>query len=212
MLTLPGGNCNGYNLASGIQYLLNANEINFTFEVVYNTATGTTKIEETSESSGNSFDVPSDFGIIDWCYNHSEYPWRNTDETIVYPDNNNRHYINDILRHTESNPVRLSYMYKTYASNFLDLLNIHNSDMHCPNLGHVSSIGVRGEHRIIKKIPVSSGIGYLIIDSVVSPHDKMDDSRQRIEPIQINLKYVSGNAINLHGANCSFSLVFVTSE
>ena len=48
--------------------------------------------------------------------------------------------------------------------------------MHCPNLGHFSSIGVRGESSIIKKIPVSSGFGYLIIDSVVAPHDKMDES------------------------------------
>ena len=52
--------------------------------------------------------------------------------------------------------------------------------MLCPNLGHFNSICVRGENSIIKKIPVSSGFGYLIIDSVVSPHDKMDVSRQSI--------------------------------
>ena len=46
VLSLPNGNDNGYNLASSIQDLLNANEINFTFEVVYNTATGTIKIEK----------------------------------------------------------------------------------------------------------------------------------------------------------------------
>ena len=55
--TLPGGNYNGYKLASSIQDLLNANEVNFTFEVVYNTAAGTIKIEETSEGSGNSFNL-----------------------------------------------------------------------------------------------------------------------------------------------------------
>ena len=52
--------------------------------------------------------------------------------------------------------------------------------------------------------------GYLIIDSVVSPHDKMDGSRQNIKTIQIALKGVSGNVISLHGADISFSLVFVT--
>ena len=46
VLILSDGNYNGYNLASSIQDSLNANEINFTFEVVYNTATGTIKIEE----------------------------------------------------------------------------------------------------------------------------------------------------------------------
>ena len=202
-------------MASNIQDLLNANEINFTFGVVYTTATGSIKIEETSEGihASNSFDVPSDFGITYWEIEaNGVYPWRNTDETIIYPDINNLQSINGILRNTDFNPVRLSYMYRTYESNFLDLFNIHNICTHCPNLGHFNSIGVRGESSIIKKIPVSSGFGYLIIDSVVSPHDKMDVSRQSIKPIQITLKVVSGSAINLHGANCSFSFVFVTSE
>ena len=103
-------------------------------------------------------------------------------------------------------------MYKTYESNFLDLLSIHNIYMHCPNLGHFNSIGPRGENSIIKEIPVSSGFGYLIIDSVVAPHDKMDVSRQNIKTIHITLKDVSGNVIDLHGANCSLSMVFVTTD
>ena len=84
--------------------------------------------------------------------------------------------------------------------------------MHCPNLGHFNSVGVRGGSTIIKKVPVSSSFGYLIIGSVVSPHDKMDVSRQTVKTIHITLKDVSVNVINLHGANCSFSLVFVTTE
>jgi len=215
VLTLPVGNYNGLNLASSIQDLLNANEINFTFEVVYNTATGTIKIEEKSEGihAGNAFEVPSDFGIAYWEAEHNGvYPWKNTDETIVYPDVDNLQSINGVLRNTHFIPVSLSYMYKTYESNFLDLLSIHNIYMHCPNLGHFNSIGPRGENSIIKKIPVSSGFGYLIIDSVVAPHDKMDVSRQSIKTIHITLKDVSGNVINLHGANCSFSMVFVTTD
>ena len=82
--------------------------------------------------------------------------------------------------------------------------------MHCPNLEHFNSIGVRGGNSIIKKTPVSSSFGYLILDSVVSPHDKMGVSRQTVKTIHITLKDVAGNVINLHGANRSFSLVFVT--
>ena len=109
-------------------------------------------------------------------------------------------------------PLLLSSMYNTYESGFLDLLNIHNIYIHCPNLGHFNPIGVRGENTLIKKVSVSSSFGYLIIDSVVSPHDKMDVSRQTVKTNHITLKDVSGNVINLHGANCSFSLVFVTTE
>ena len=215
VLTLPVGNYNGLNLASSIQNLLNANEINFTFEVVYNAATGTIIIEEKSEGihAGNSFEVPSDFGITYWGIGTDcDYPWRNVDETLVYPDVDNLQSINGVLRNTHFRPVQLSHMLRTYESNFLDLLSIHNIYMHCPNLGHFNSIGPRGENSIIKKIPVSSGFGYLIIDSVVAPHDKMDVSRQNIKTIHITLKYVSGNVIDLHGANCSLSMVFVTTD
>ena len=213
VLTIPEGNYDGYRLASGMQDLLNSIEINFTFEVKYNTATGSIKIDETTEGSGNAFDVPSDFGIVYWeIETNNQYPWRNIEETIVYPDSNSLQSINGVLRNTEMILVRLSYMYNTYESGFLDLLNIHNIYMHCPNLGHFNSLGVKGENTIIKKVPVSSSFGYLILDSVVSPHDKMGVSRQTVKTIHITLKYVSGNVINLHGANCSFSLVFVTTE
>ena len=69
----------------------------------------------------------------------------------------------------------------TFESRFIDLLNVHNVYYHCPNLGHYSTIGVMGENSIIKKIPVSSSFGYLIIDSVVPPHDKIYVSKQSIK-------------------------------
>ena len=213
VITIPEGNYDGYRLASALQELLNSIEINFIFEVKYNTATGSIKIEETTQKgSRNAFTVPSDYNIKDWFYNHPEYSWKNIDNVFVYPDNNNLQSINGVLRNTEIIPLILSSMYDTYESGFIDLLNIHNIYIHCPNLGHFNSIGVRGENTIIKKVPVSSSFGYLIIDTVVSPHDKMDVSRQTVKKIHITLKDVSGNVINLHGANCSLSLIFVTTE
>ena len=76
-------------------------------------------------------------------------------------------------------------------------------------MGHYNSIGVRGEKTIIKKVPVSSSFGYLIMDSVVAPHDKTDVSRQLIN-FNFTLKNVHGNVIDLHAANVSFSMIFVT--
>ena len=213
LITIPESNYDGYRLASGIQDLINSIEINFTFEVKCNTAAGSIKIEETTEGSGNAFEVPSDFGVVYWdIETNNQYPWRNIEETTVYPDVNSLQSINGVLRNTEMLPVRLSYMYNTYQSGFIDLSNIHNVYTHCPNLGHFKSIGVRGESTIIKKVSVSSSFGYLIIDTVVSPHDKMDVGLQNVKTIHITLKYVSGNVANLHGANCSLSLIFVTTE
>ena len=65
---------------------------------------------------------------------------------------------------------------------------------------------------LLKEIPVSSSFGYLILDSAVSPHDKMDVSRKTLKTIHITLKDVYGTVINLHGASVSFSLVIVTME
>ena len=57
------------------------------------------------------------------------------------------------------------------------------------NLGHYyNSIGVRGERTIIKKATVSSGFGYLILDSVVAPHGKIDVSRQFIKTVHFSSK------------------------
>lgn len=81
-----------------------------------------------------------------------------------------------------------------------------------PNLGHFNSIGVRCENTLVKKVPVSSSFGHLIIDSVVAPHDKMDVSRQLIKTIGFSLRDVDGTVINLHNAAVSFSLIFVTTE
>ena len=44
-----------------------------------------------------------------------------------------------------------SEYYRSYESGFIDLLNVHNVYLHCPNLGHFNSIGVRGESTIIKR-------------------------------------------------------------
>ena len=133
--------------------------------------------------------------------------WLDNNGQPTTVDTTNLMSINDILRH--SVPQDAS---NGFESGFLDLLNTHNIYMHCDNLGHYSTLGVRGENTIIKKVPVSSSFGYLIMDSVVAPHDKIDVSRQLIKTLRFTLKNVHGNVINLNGAHCSFSLVFQTIE
>ena len=90
------------------------------------------------------------------------------------------------------------------------MLNVHNICIHSCTLGHYRSIGVRGENTIIKTVLVSSGFGYLIMDSVVAPHDKIDVSRQLIKTVELSFRNVHGNIIDLHGAHVSFSMVYVT--
>ena len=183
--------------------------------MLYHSARGTITIEAKAEGMAehSKFYIPSDFGIMTWMSStDNDYPWQDRQGLFTTVDNNNLQSINGVLRNTEMIPTSLSYMYKEYESGFLDLLNIHNIYIHCPNIGHFNSIGARGENTIIKKVPVSSGFGYLIIDSVISPHDKIDVSRQTIKTLNFSFKNVHGNVIDLHGANVSFSMIFVTTD
>ena len=77
--------------------------------------------------------------------------------------------------------------YISYESGFVDLLIVHNIYSHGPKLGHFNSIGVLGESTVIKKMLVSSSFGYLIIGSVVAPHDEMDVGRQLVKTVQFSL-------------------------
>ena len=129
----------------------------------------------------------------------------NMGEEIGQPKYNNIRSINEVLRNSIHIPAE-----SFYERGFIVSLNVQNMYIHNPNLGKFNSIGVRGESTIIKQVPVSSGFGYLISDSVVAPHDKIDVSRQLIKTVRFSLTNVHGNVIDLHGAHCSFSFVFVT--
>ena len=81
--------------------------------------------------------------------------------------------------------------------------------MHCPNLGHFNSIWVRRGNTVIKKVPVFSSFGYLVIDSVVAPHHKIDVSRQLMKTLQFSLRCLWFSNQSTLCCN-SFSLIFVT--
>ena len=97
----------------------------------------------------------------------------NDNNEIGHPDYNELRSINEVLRYSNQASPNTSF-----ETGFIDLLNVHNIYIHSSNLGHYTSISVRGENTIIKTVPVSSSFGYLIMDSVVAPHDKIDVSRQ----------------------------------
>ena len=77
-----------------------------------------------------------------------------------------------------------------------------------PNLGTFTTIGPRGEQTIIKKIPVSSEFGYMIIDRSTSQHDYLECGKTTLRTLEFNLKDGRGRYVPLHNANISFSLVF----
>ena len=154
VLTLLEGSYTGANLAPGIQELLNWFAVTFDFEVLYHPAGGTTTIEANSEGMcSHKFYIPSDFGIMTWMGSTgSDYPWGDSQGNVTTVEINIFKYINGVLGNSDMITVSLgSEYYRTYESGFIDSLDVHHVYLHCPNLGHFDSIGVRGESTIIKK-------------------------------------------------------------
>ena len=206
VVILPTGNYTGITFASSLQAEVQKKIPGMS--CVYNPARGTITI--TGESvfrvlTDNHF-IPGYYSMVFFEYANED--WRDVDDNPVTVVASNLMSLNEVIRNNQVQPNANT----EFETGFLDLLNTHNIYLHCPNLGHYNCIGVRGENSIIKKIPVSSSFGYLILDSVVAPHDKIDVSRQSIKTLQFTLKNVHGNIINLHGAHISFSLIFQTIE
>ena len=106
--------------------------------------------------------------------------WKDRIGNDVYVGLYNLKSLNEVIRNSNNSEYHFltSAGVSEFETGFIDLLNVHNIYIHSTNLGHYNSIGVRGESTIIKQVPVSNSFGYLIMDSVVAPHDKTDVSRQ----------------------------------
>ena len=204
VLTIPEGNYTATNLASTLQSVLQTTFPNENYTCIYNTARGTITI-----TAIRSFRIYTDNQVVQLTNSIGvQFPgWVDQNNQPTTVDVNNLMSMNEILRNSESKSPE-----NTFETGFIDLLNVHNIYIHCPNIGHYNCIGVRGENSIVKKVPVSSSFGYLILDSVVAPHDKIDVSRQTLKTMHFTLKNVHGNTINLHGANCSLSIILQTME
>ena len=95
-----------------------------------------------------------------------------------------------------------------YKSGFLNFQGINNLYLSSPNLGCFTTIGPRGDQTVIKKIPVSSEFGYMIIDRSVSQHDYLECGKTTLRTLEFTPRDGRGRLVPLHNANYSFSLVF----
>ena len=149
-----------------------------------------------------SFSIPSNEELSSPQY--LQYRVQPSSERL---DQSNLNSWNDLIGNTNS-PTSTYQSGTPFTSGMLDLLTIRNIFISSPNLGSFSTMGARGESNIIKKVPVSSDFGYMIIDSFTSPHDFLDCSRLTLGTIEFHLRDVNGRYVPLHGGHVSFSIVF----
>ena len=192
VLTVTSGNYTASPLATMLNNLLQTRFPNDNFPCVYNVGVCTIII-----SSTMGFRIMTDEfvktlqGISSW---HG-----NDDEAIGHPDYHNFRSVNEVPRYsTQTSPDT------SFGTDFIDLLNVHNIYTHRCNLGHYSSVGVRGENTFIKQVPVSPSIGYLIMDSAVAPHGKTDVSRQLVKTIEFSFRNVHGKYYRPSWRTCEF--------
>jgi hypothetical protein len=85
-------------------------------------------------------------------------------------------------------------------------LGVHNIYLKSSSLGSFDAITLKGETDVIKKIPVSAGFGYSIIDSTDLPNDFISVSKSLWSMLDFKLTDTYGNIIPLHGSHISFSI------
>ena len=201
VLKIPTDNYIGSTLATAIQTKLRT--IDSTFTATYNINNHCINISMTNPDL--VFALPSDDELETSAY--LNYPIRSSPTTTLNQSDLNSW--NDLIGNTNT-PTSVYNSYTPFVSGMLDLLSIRNIFISSPNLGSFSTMGARGESNIVKKVPVSSDFGYLIIDSFTSPHDFLDCSRLTLGTIEFNLRDVKGKYVPLHGGHVSFSIVFST--
>ena len=207
-LEIPSGNYTGSSLAMALQTELNIAEPDHQFVCIYNSTTGSITIRSDHILL---FSILSDYQVMNSTITEFIF-WKDRIGNDMCVDLYSLKSLNDVIRNSnnsEYHPLTTAGV-SEIETGFIDLLNIHNIYTHSTNLCHYNSIGVRSESAIIKKVTVSSSFGYLIMDSVVAPHNKIDVSRQLINTLNFALKNVHGNVIDLHSADVRFSMIFVT--
>ena len=94
---------------------------------------------------------------------------------------------NDILQNYDYNsPVY--HQDNTFVSGFLNLLAIRNLYLSSPNLSSYTTLGSKAESKIIKKIPVSSEFGHLIIETFTSTHDWVRLQWSNFKLLRVSIK------------------------
>ena len=193
IIKLQTANYNGTTFATQVQTQLNSilNVFTATFNVNQNSLT-------ISCTNPNSFYIYTDTDLATNVNN----TWTGTSYTSSSPLS-----CNDIFNSTYTNSPQFNST-SPYTSGALEMLAFRNLYLTSPNLSSFSTMGARGESNIIKKIPVSSDFGFLIIDSFTSTHDWLDGSSLTLNNLEFILKDVKGHIIPLHGSHVSFSIVF----
>jgi len=198
IIKIQSANYNGITFAAQLQTQLNLATSSISPNIFSVNFTMNQNNLTISCTSSNTFYIYTDHDLATKINN----TWTGSSYTTTTPFS-----CNDILNSPFSNSPQFNSA-SPYTSGALEMLAFRNIYLTSPNLSSFTTMGARGESNIIKKIPISSDFGYLIIDSFTSTHDWLDCSGLTLNNLEFVLRDVKGNIIPLHGSHVSFSIVF----
>ena len=187
-------NYNAIDLRNQLQTKINTafSQVSNLFSCTYNASTGSIKIEALQDEFDFYIFTDEDLKTLS--------DWSN-----LYYDKNNPRSLNNVL--ANSGRSKIYNLSNPFNSGFIDLVNTHSLYLHC-NLTGLDCVGPDGNYsNIIKKICVSGGFGFLIIDNVFNEFDYTIINRGFVKNIEFQLTDVYGNVMDLHGSHISFTLI-----
>ena len=96
-----------------------------------------------------------------------------------------------------------------HTSYFVDVRRVHSVYLHAPGFGSYGSVGPRGSRNILAKILVLSGYGGMVHHQCSgSEHDFFEFGVSCLTTLNIELRDVLGNELDLRGTAWSCTLVF----
>ena len=199
IVTISPGNYNGVELALELETKIEANINNSIFPNL---------LIVTYDSKRNSINITTGYVDIRFKILTADDIYTKLNDTWLGSsyDVNNPHSINDIIGNTidKNSPFYTSSISYKGALNLQPIRNIY---IHS-SLGNYNTLSNWGSQTIVKKIPVTANSGDYIFDQVMTGNDFGDCSKQTLRTISFELKDSSGNYINMHGNNLSFSVIF----
>ena len=197
VVTLTEGNYTLSELATELQTRLNGARLpsdaaNIAFVVTSDLRNNTIRISLASTANPDiCFKLHTDAEVIRDSRNY----W-----TTVDPGN--LRSANDVITN-----VALTKRDTVLTTGFVNLNHINNVYITSPNLGSFDTLATFSNN-IVKKVPVTAGYGFMVVDQVMTTNDFLDCSRQTLRTLEFHLRDGRGREIDLKGMYVTFSLVF----
>ena len=194
ILTIPTGNYDGpgFSRAIGKAFHDTVTKL-YQYSVSYDESTGRLHITATGKNGPIG---PFTFKIM-------------TDEEVVAALNlhiTQPKSLNKFLGNTT--PAEYVPDLDTYFSKRLQFNSVKYIFIKSANLGTFNTLGSFGERTVIKKVPVISPQGEMILDDTRSGNDMLSCEKQTLKRLEFTITDEFGNVLDLNEHDVSFSLIF----